>query len=42
MIKCFECGTELNEEMKDKNYDTIFRCSCGAMNYLEEGIKKNE
>jgi len=32
MVKCFKCETELKEEMKDKGYDTIYRCPCGAIN----------
>jgi len=33
MAKCYNCGKELEDIMKEEGYETVFRChNCGALN----------
>ena len=36
MTKCFKCSKELTEDMQEEGYETIFRCTCGALNSVRE------
>ena len=34
-IRCHKCGAILKPWMQEEGYETIYRCHCGEMNYVE-------
>lgn len=38
MTSCFECKKELTEDMRRDGYETIYECTCGALNSVREGL----
>jgi predicted sulfurtransferase len=36
MTKCCKCHKALRDWMKEEGYNTVYRCSCGMMNYTHD------
>lgn len=34
-MKCYNCKRELKEENKLDDYNTVYGCDCGCLNYVK-------